>query len=153
MESTVYWELGSLGFPRFVARLPGQIVSLLCDLPRHGFSRGREAGGAFYPLSVCPCLPVTHGTLCWVQAILCFLAHIPAWDHLPCQAELGRAVLYNTSPQCWGHAFEAWFSVSIYRLHPHWLHPVIHLICAFWTKGSLRLRLSLTVCCYFWYPV
>lgn len=153
MESTLCWELGSLEFPSFVAGLPGQIVSLLCDLPRQAFSREREVGGAFCPLSVCLWLPITHGTLCWVCAVFCLLGHVPTWDHLSSHGESGRDILCRAAPQGWGHTSETWFSVSIYRLHLHWLHPVIHLICLFGTNRSLRLRLSLGVCYCFWYSV
>lgn len=48
-ESTMCWELGILGFPKFLAGLPGQITSLLCGLPRLLFTRGKEDGGAFSP--------------------------------------------------------------------------------------------------------
>lgn len=134
MESTLCWGLGSLEFPSFVAGLPGQIVSLLCDLPRQGFSREREAGGAFCPLSVCLWLPIIYGTLCWVWAVFCFLAHIPTWDHLPSHGEPGIAILCPASPQGWGHTSETWCSVSIYRLHRHLPHLPI------WDKMVLKIE-------------
>lgn len=46
MENILGLELGSLEFSIFVICLLGQIISLLCDLHRHRFRRGREDGGA-----------------------------------------------------------------------------------------------------------